>query len=142
MKQQIAVITLGITDLERSKAFYINGFGWRPLHEDVDTVMYQMNGFVLSTWLQSELEDDVSLSNLPRGGALTLAHNVDSPNDVQVYMKKLAEHGGKILRPADSPSHGGVRGYIADPDNHIWEVIYNPVWKVDNQGQVTFAPSP
>lgn len=140
MKQRVAIITLGINDLSRSKKFYIDGFGWKTTHEDKETVMYQMNGFILSTWLQSELEKDITKSGLHRGGALTLAHLVDSPNKVQKYIDKLSNYGGKILRPSDSPSHGGVRGYITDPDDHIWEIIYNPTWKVDHKGSVTFSP--
>ena len=140
MKQQVAIITLGIQDLERSKQFYMNGFGWRTVFEDNETAMYQMNGFVLGTWIQSALEKDVTRSGLPRGGSLTLAHNVESADEVQVILENLSQHGGKILREADCPAHGGFRGYIADPDDYIWEIIHNPVWKVDDQGAVTFSP--
>jgi predicted enzyme related to lactoylglutathione lyase len=140
MKQQIAIITLGINDLERSKRFYKEGFGWKTIFEDNETAMYQMNGFVLGTWHQGALEKDITRSNLPRGAALTLAHNVDSANKVQVVLNTLSTEGGKILRMADSPPHGGVRGYIADPDDHIWEIIWNPVWKADEKGSVTFSP--
>jgi predicted enzyme related to lactoylglutathione lyase len=140
MKQQVAIITLGINDLDRSKKFYTEGFGWVPLVEDEETVMYQMNGFVLSTWIQSALEADITRSNLPRGAALTLAHNVETANQVQETLDRLVLSGGTILRKADAPIHGGIRGYIADPDEHIWEIIWNPVWKVNEKGFVTFSP--
>ena len=140
MKQQLGIITLGIKDLVHSKRFYIGGFGWEAIHEDKETAMYQMNGFVLSTWLQSELEQDLTKFDLHRGGAITLAHVVNSPDKVQECLDKLSNYGGNIIRRSDSPSHGGMRGYIADPDEHIWEIIYNPVWKVDHKGAVTFSP--
>ena len=50
MQQQVAVITLGIADLGRSRRFYTNGFGWNPVFENDEVIFYQMNGFVLSTW--------------------------------------------------------------------------------------------
>lgn len=51
MQQQIAVITLGIADLARSRLFYCEGFGWTPAFQNAEIVFYQMNGFVLGTWL-------------------------------------------------------------------------------------------
>lgn len=141
MKHQIGIITLGISNLNASKKFYMKGFGWETIHEDNETAMYQMNGFVLSTWLQKELEKDIQTSYLARGGAITLAHVVDSPDKIQICVDKLSANGGKILRRPCAPLHGGMRGYIADPDDHIWEIIYNPVWKVDKQGFVTIHPN-
>jgi len=140
MTQQVGVITLGINDLQRSKKFYVEGFDWDILYEDKDTAMYQMNGFVLSTWLQTELEKEITVKGLSRSAAFTLGHNVGSPDEVQIYLDRLIKYGGKILRSANSPAHGGISGYITDPDNHIWEIIYNPAWKVDNLGHVTFSP--
>lgn len=137
---QIVAVTLGIINIEKSKSFYMEGFGWVPLHEDKETVMYQMNGFILSTWLQSSLEKDITKSALPRGGAITLAHNVNKPDNVSKLINILSLAGGKIIRHANTPSHGGVRGYIADPDDHIWEIIWNPAWKTDDKGFVTFSP--
>ncbi|MDP3372321.1 MAG: VOC family protein [Candidatus Paracaedibacteraceae bacterium] len=139
MKQQIAIITLGVQDLSLSKKFYIKGFGWTPVKEDDNTAMYQMNGFILSTWLQSELEKDVTKSKLPRGGSITLAYLVKSPDEVKKYINILSNYGGKILRVADAPPHGGIRGYVADPDDHIWEIIYNPALKADERGTVIFG---
>lgn len=52
MQQQMSVITLGVSDLARSKRFYGNGFGWTPIFENSELAFYQMNGFVLRTWLQ------------------------------------------------------------------------------------------
>ena len=141
MKQQLGIITLGINDLQLSKKFYVEGFNWDILYEDQETAMYQMNGFVLSTWLQTKLEKDLTVKSLQHGAALTLGHNVGSSDDVQIYLDRLSRYGGKILRAAGPPAHGGVRGYITDPDNHIWEIIYNPAWKVNNLGHVTFSPS-
>ena len=140
MQQQLSVITLGIADLERSKRFYCEGFGWKPVFQNQDIAFYQMNGFVLGTWLTKELEADMRRS-LARPGAFSLAHNVESAGDVQAVIDRLAQFGGRVLRPADAPPHGGMRGYIADPDDHAWEIAHNPVWPISPEGFVRFVPA-
>lgn len=54
-------------------------------------------------------------------------------------MDRLVEAGGSMIRPADEPPHGGFRGYVADPDNHAWEIAWNPAWTIDERGLVTFG---
>jgi catechol 2,3-dioxygenase-like lactoylglutathione lyase family enzyme len=141
MQQQLSVVTLGIADLGRSRRFYVNGFGWTPVLETEDIVFYQMNGFVLGTWLTAALESDMRRPGLMRPGAFALAHNVATAEEVQVVLDRLAGAGGRILRPADAPPHGGVRGYVADPDDHAWEIAWNPAWPISPEGYVRFAPA-
>ncbi len=69
-----------------------------------------------------------------------MAHNVARRDDVAPLMARLADHGGRVLRPADAPPHGGFRGYVTDPDDHAWEIAWNPAWPIDADGHVTFAP--
>ena len=122
MQQQMSVVTLGIADLARSRRFYCDGFGWKPVFENPEIVFYQMNGFVLGTWLTSAMAADMRATDLARPGAFTLAHNVASQGDVQPLLDRLAGFGGRMLRHADAPPQGGLRGYVADPDDHAWEV--------------------
>jgi catechol 2,3-dioxygenase-like lactoylglutathione lyase family enzyme len=138
MQQQIAVITLGVADLTRSKGFYVDGFGWKPVFENPEIVFYQMNGMVFGTWLESALANDAQ-TPITKSGGFSLAHNVPAREDVQATLDHLAGFGGKILRPADDPPHGGRRGYIADPDGHTWEIAWNPAWPIDDKGHVTFS---
>ena len=138
MQQQISVITLGIADLARSRRFYAEGFSWKPVFQNQDVVFYQMNGLMLGTWLSKELEAD-SKRSLLRPGAFSIAHNVRTKEEVQPVIDRLAQFGGKILRPADAPPHGGFRGYIADPDDHTWEIACNPAWPISPEGYVTWG---
>ncbi len=139
MQQQISVITLGVGDLARSRNFYVNGFDWRPVFENDEIIFYQMNGFVLGTWLTSALENDMQRVGLSRPGAFALAHNVSSQAQVQPLLEKLESAGGRVLRTGDTPVHGGFRGYVADPDEHSWEIAFNPAWTISDNGFVTFA---
>ena len=138
MQQQISLITLGVADLGRSKRFYGDGFGWKPVFETPGIIFYQMNGMVLGLWPTSDLEEDMQRPGLVRPGAFALAHNVATKEDVQPVLDRLAAAGGRILRPADAPPHGGFRGYVADPDDHAWEIAWNPSWAIAEDGRITF----
>src|SRR5215218_6868268 len=113
MQQQISVITLGVADLARSRRFYVEGFGWKPVFENSEIVFYQMNGFVLGTWLETALAADLQRTKLTRPGAFTLAHNVATREQVVDVIATLIRYGGRTLREADEPIHGGFRGYVA-----------------------------
>ena len=139
MQQQVSVITLGVRDLERSKRFYMGGFGWVPVFDNGEIAFYQMNGFVLGTWRIRDLEDDMQRQGLATPGAFSLAHNVASADEVDGLIDRLAAAGGHILRKGDAPPHGGYRGYVADPDDHAWEIAWNPAWAIDAEGHVTFG---
>lgn len=138
MPQSVAVITLGTSDLARSRRFYSEGFGWIPVFENAEIVFYQLNGIVLGTFLKESLEADMNRAPLLAPGAFSLAHNVPSSEEVEPIMRALVAAGGRLLRPADAPAHGGFRGYVADPDDHAWEIAWNPAWPVDSDGNVTF----
>ena len=102
-------------------------------------VFYQMNGLMLGTWSIDELKADSRQATLAPPGAIALAHNVATQDDVQLLLDRLARHGGKILRDADAPPHGGFRSYVADPDGHIWEIAFNPTWPISKEGYVSWG---
>lgn len=139
MQQQISVVTLGIADLVRSRHFYGDGFGWKPVFENDEIAFYQMNGFVLGTWLTPKLEEDMRQGGSGQPSPMSLAHNVRAEVEVDALIGRLVAAGGRLLRPADAPPHGGYRGYVADPDGHAWEIAFNPAWPIDAEGHVTFA---
>jgi uncharacterized protein len=139
MQQQISVVTLGIADLARSRRFYVEGFGWRPVFENAEIVFYQMNGLMLGTWLTAKLEGDMQRPGLARPGAFALAHNVAAEVDVEPVLDRLVRFGGRLLRAADAPPYGGLRGYVADPDEHAWEIAWNPSWPISPEGYVSFG---
>lgn len=138
MEQQISVVTLGVDDLARSRRFYVDGFGWQPVFENEDILFYQMNGFVLGTWLRRALEADMGRASAGPG-AFCLAHNVRARDEVQPALVRLAEHGGQILKPAAETFYGGFAGYVADPDGHGWEIAWNPHWPISPEGHVRFS---
>ena len=136
--QQIAVVTLGIARLDRTRAFYEGGFGWRPAFSNDEIVFYQMNGVVLGLWLADRLAADMRRPAAPPG-SVALAHNVRDPGEIDPLVARLVAHGGRLLREPDDPPHGGRRGYLADPDGHAWEIAWNPAWPISAEGYVRFS---
>jgi catechol 2,3-dioxygenase-like lactoylglutathione lyase family enzyme len=139
MVQSVSVITLGTEDLARSKHFYVDGFGWQPAFENDEIIFYQLNGTILGTFRKDALEGDMQRTNLNPNGAFALAQNLESQAAVTLLIERLVAAGGTLLRAADSPAHGGFRGYVADPDSHAWEIAWNPGLPLDEAGNVTFG---
>lgn len=137
--QSVSVITLPVTDLARSTRFYEGGFGWSPVFVMEDIRFYQLNGLVFGLWLGDALAEDAGVESLVPAGSIALAHNVHHRSEVEPLMARLAENGGEITRPAAEPPHGGYRGYLRDPDGHLWEIAHNPVWRMDESGATRFA---
>jgi uncharacterized protein len=139
MKQQVSLITLGVAELGRSRRFYTEGFGWAPVFANDEIIFYQMNGFVLATFMIRALAQDMAREVSAGPAAFALAHNVPAREDVEPAVARLLAAGGRLLRSPDVPPHGGFRGYVADPDAHAWEVAWNPAWAIDEGGMVTFG---
>lgn len=137
--QSMSVLRLATDDLARSQIFYRDGFGWTPVFANEEIAFYQMNGFVLATWTKAALENDSARSGLATPGAFAMGHNVGSAEEVEEVIERLLGCGGRLLRPADAPPHGGHRGYVEDPDGHAWEIAYNPAWPIHANGLVTFG---
>lgn len=127
MEARISLITLGVDDLQRSRSFYAAlGLPVRPESSD-QVVFLEMNGLWLSLYPRTALAEDVGC---PASGSgfrgITLAHNVRSKEAVVALLQEAARAGGRIVKPAQDVFWGGFSGYFADPDEHLWEVAWNP----------------
>jgi catechol 2,3-dioxygenase-like lactoylglutathione lyase family enzyme len=138
MQQRLSLITLGITDLARSRAFYEQAMGWTPQFVSDDIAMYQLNGFVLGlfgrTALLEDARVDAEAARHAGPGAMSLAYNVDSADEVDRVLGEMASAGARILKPGEQVEWGGYSGYFADPDGHLWEVAWNPNWTIEPDG--------
>ena len=61
----------------------------------------------------------------------TLAHNVSSKAEVDAVMEQAREAGATIVKGAGDTFYGGYAGYFLDPDQHLWEVAWNPGWTLE-----------
>jgi predicted lactoylglutathione lyase len=137
VEQRISLITLGVADLSRAKAFY-ETLGWRG-QEVEGTVFFQAGGMVVVLWHEDALADDAGLERAHPTGfrGVGLAQNVRSRSEVDVVMREAEQAGARITRPAAETFYGGYAGYFTDPDGHAWEVAHNPGFSLGADGSLT-----
>lgn len=136
MEQRLSLVTLGVTDLGRARAFY-EALGWRTnAKPDDDVVFFQSGGMVMALWDRGELARDTVVSDRGGWGGVTLAHNVRSPQEVDAVLKEAEVAGATILRPGAETFWGGYSGVFVDPDGHPWEVAHNPHWTLTDDGSI------
>jgi predicted lactoylglutathione lyase len=135
--QRVTLITLGVRDLDRSRAFY-RALGWHPAREAEDVAFYQMHGSALALYRLEELADDMDrpVEEL-RTGAVTLAQNFPAEADVDEAWHRAMQAGAKVIKQPQATSWGGYSGYFADPDGHVWELAMNPFWPLAPDGSLT-----
>ncbi len=134
MKPRVSIITLGVDDLARSLAFYRDGLGL-PTEGIVGSEFeYGAVAFFdlqpslkLALWLRKSISHDSGVplaSHSPT--ELTIAHNVASKEEVDRIMSQAAQAGARIVKSAQDTFWGGYSGYFQDPDDHLWEIAWNP----------------
>ena len=137
MQQRISLVTLGVADLARARAFY-ERLGWRG-QEVEETVLFQAGGLALVLWGRAKLADDGGIEDKSTDGfgGMILAHNVRSRTEVDDVLRAAAEAGAVITQPARETFYGGYAGFFADPDGHVWEIAHNPGFPLGDDGAIT-----
>ena len=137
MDQRVSLITLGVSDLARARAFY-EALGWRTgAGPGDDVVFFQAGGMIIALWGRAELTEDSGVEDSGGWGGITLAYNTRSPEEVDAVIAEAAAGGGTVLRPGAETFWGGYSGAFADPEGHAWEVAHNPHWTIADDGSVT-----
>jgi predicted lactoylglutathione lyase len=136
MKQRVNLITLGVSDLGRSRRFY-EGLGWATnAGEDDDVVFFQAGETVVALWDRARLAEDSCVEDAGGWGGVTLAVNVGSPGEVDAITEEARQAGARIGREPAETFWGGYTSIVVDPDGHPWEIAHNPHWTVTEDGGV------
>jgi catechol 2,3-dioxygenase-like lactoylglutathione lyase family enzyme len=136
VEQRISLVTLGVAELDRSRAFY-EALGWRTRAAAADDVIFfQAGGMVLALWSRASLAEDAGVADAGGWGGIALAHNVHSPAEVDAVLVEAEAAGATITRPGATTFWGGYSGAFLDPDGHAWEVAHNPHWTLEADGSV------
>lgn len=142
MEQRLSLITLGVADLARSRAFYEDGLGWTKNNPEEEVAFYQLNGLILALWTRADLASDANLTDTGATfSGMAVAFNTRSHDEVDELLVEAEAAGGTIIKPAEEVFWGGYSGYFADPDGHAWEVAWNPAWAIDEAGHISLSPS-
>ena len=140
MEQRVSLITLGVRDLRRARAFY-EALGWETrAAPDDDVVFFRAGGMVVALWGRDELAADSAVDDSGGWGGVTLAHNVRSPPEVDAVVDEARAAGARIAREPGPTFWGGYSGVFVDPEGHPWEVAHNPRWTLADDGSLILPP--
>lgn len=138
MEQRISLITLGVENVARARAFY-EALGWTSNSPTDEIAFFQAGGMVFALWDRDELARDSGVSASAGTSNVTLAHNVASPREVDRVLEEAAVAGASIKRFGAPTSWGGYSGVFCDLDGHPWEVAHNPGWPIGPDGSVSLG---
>lgn len=138
MEQRISMIALGVNDLQRARQFYETGLGWKASKSGKNQIIFfQLGEIILSLYPRGLLAEDANISKIGSGfGGITLAYNAHNKKEVEEILSQAQQAGAVILKPAQKVFWGGYSGYFADLDGHLWEVVWNPNWKIGQDGRL------
>jgi catechol 2,3-dioxygenase-like lactoylglutathione lyase family enzyme len=139
MKPRITVITIGVDDLERALTFYRDGLGFQTQgiigkeFEHGAVAFFELaSGLKLAIWPRTSIAHDAGTALATASSTeFTLGHNVSTKAEVDAVMEQASAAGATILKSAHDTFWGGYAGYFADPDKHLWEVVWNPQFVVE-----------
>jgi uncharacterized protein len=141
MEQRISLVTLGVSDYGRAKAFY-EALGWSVTWDVEETAFFQANGCILVLWARDKLAEDSGIvDDGARWGGIALAHNVGSHEEVDAVIEQARSNGAEITREPSETFYGGYAGVFCDLDGHAWEVAHNPGFRLDADGNVVLPTS-
>jgi uncharacterized protein len=136
VEQRVSLITLGVRDLARARAFY-EGLGWTTRAAPGDDVaFFQAGGMVVALWDRATLAEDSGVEDAGGWGGMTLAHNVRSPEEVDAVTVEARAAGADVVREPAETFWGGYSAAFTDPDGHPWEIAHNPRWTIREDGSV------
>ena len=139
MDQRLSLVTLGVSDLAHSRAFY-EALGWKSGAAPADDVVFfQAGGMIVALWSRDELAKDSGVEDSGGWGGITLAYNCRSPEEVDTVIEEARAAGAEIPRTGAKTFWGGYSGVFLDPDGHPWEVAHNPHWTIGPDGSVSLG---
>jgi hypothetical protein len=142
VEPRITIVTLGVADYGRAKAFY-ESLGWSCALDIEETAFFPANGVVLVLWSREKLAMDTGVGHDEgaRWGGITLAHNVSSRDEVDAIIEDARSNGAEITREPAATFYGGYAGIFRDLDGHAWEIAFNPGFGLDDHGNIVLPQS-
>jgi predicted lactoylglutathione lyase len=137
VEQRISIVTLGVSDLAKSQAFF-ERLGWKRSVKGAEGIAFvQVGGIAMALYPGAELARDAGVA--PRVGGfsvITLAYNARTREEVDAVLAEAVGAGATLQKPAQEAFWGGYSGYFADLDGYLWEVAWNPSFSIDSVGNL------
>ncbi|MFD1779361.1 VOC family protein [Fredinandcohnia salidurans] len=140
MKARVNVITLGVNDLEKALEFYRDGLGFptegivgKEFEHGAVAFFDLQSGLKLAIWKREDIAYQAKVTKTPASPTeFTIGHNVNSKEEVDKVLEQAKNAGATITDPAHDTFWGGYSGHFQDPDGHLWEVVWNPAWEIED----------
>jgi hypothetical protein len=138
MEQRLTIIGLGVNNLEVATQFYEEKFGWKKMTSSNEFIsFFQLNGILLSLYPYDKLAEDAKVSAEGSGfKKFTLAYNTTSKQEVDELIEVLEAKGLRIVKRPEEVFWGGYSSYVADMDDNLWEIAFNPFLPLDENGNI------
>jgi len=137
LDQRLSILTIAVRDLDESRQFYSEAFGWTPIEvseeEAANIAFYQLNGFQFALYPQAKMAEEHGGTVAPPAG-FTLAYNLNSTDEVDQVFARFRANDVEIVKEPEAVFWGGYSGYIAGPSGEQWEIAYNPYTSVNDDG--------
>jgi uncharacterized protein len=143
---RVSLVTLGVRDVARSKAFYL-ALGWEAAIDMEDFAVFRTAGSLLAVYPETDLARDMGAGGAsgasgasgsgPHVRQSSLAINVESADEVDRCVAEMMAAGAALLAAPAAAEWGGYTSIVADPDGHAWEIAHNPGWPLDERGLPT-----
>ena len=133
------MVTLGVRDVPRARAFY-DALGWAGAGgEDGAPVFFQSGDMIVALWDRAALAEDSCVEDGSGWGGVTLAHLVRSREEVDALTESARAAGASVAREPADTFWGGYDSIVIDPDGHPWEIAHNPHWTITEDGGVRMS---
>lgn len=139
MKPRLNIVTLGVSNLQKSKEFYRKALGWEPAPGSSESIIFfHQGGIIVGLYPFDKLAEDAGVpTEKPSFPGVTLAINRESKEEVDELFARVIKSGATILIKPRDTFWGGYDAYFADPDGYAWEIAWAPFWQYDEQGSLT-----
>ncbi|WP_109505660.1 VOC family protein [Nocardioides speluncae] len=126
MSLQMSLVMLGVKDVDKAKAFYVDGLGGQPDQDFPGFVRLSLGDgstkLALYSW--DAVAEDAGVAAEGSGfRGISLHYLADSREEVDQTMKAAGAAGATVVRTAAAADEWSEYfGYFSDPDGYLWKV--------------------
>jgi hypothetical protein len=124
---RISVITLATSDQQRASDFYRAMLEREPQQDRSGVTYFKLDGCWLALYPRADLARYCGVAPAGHGfEGITVSVNLASADAVHATAARAQRAGATLVRAPGPVDWGGHIAWIADPDGHLWELVYNP----------------
>lgn len=129
MKPKTMVVSIPVTNPERTLRFYRDGLGFETPGIDEGVILIELPNLSLFLMENEQYtgyasDGGVTVAGNPSPGACIFSCAIGSKEEVDQAIAQAVQAGGSAPGPAQDRD-GSYIGYVSDPDGHLWELVWN-----------------